>query len=331
MSRLTDRLRGRYRRLDEADIERGTAIILEETDPRLRLVSGHRRKLRKPVVRSLAYTGGLVTRIPGPFEISRRAYGNDPQVNALFASADDIDTLFGRSRALQQFFRDHPGSDRVYVPLAMRREKKRIMGMTLSGDIVRRDVVRTAVNFSGHRLGVVLSGSEAELRRALVWRGIHNLAVTALENITRLKGATAALEQQRTLLQMKLRDIKAQHPGLEGLAEDAPGGEQQQALRHHLEDTARQLEAARTGLSTLADYLAQVCRVFNHPSRYLQVRPGSVRVDRMGIVPDDFSEGPGEEIRSATVTVGDQPPFEVVLATFGRAEMSDVDTADMLR
>ena len=45
-------------------------------------------------------------RIPGPFEISRKAYGSDPQVNALFGSADDIETLFARSKMLQEFFRD---------------------------------------------------------------------------------------------------------------------------------------------------------------------------------------------------------------------------------
>ena len=96
LQRLADRLRGRYERLDEQDIERAIGIILEETDPRLRLVRGYRRKLRKPVIRSLVYVGQLVTRIPGPFAISRSTYGSDPQVNALFGSADDIDDLFAR-------------------------------------------------------------------------------------------------------------------------------------------------------------------------------------------------------------------------------------------
>ena len=82
LSQLLDRLRGRYTRLDEQDIERAIDIVVEQTDPRLRFVRGFRRKLRKPVIRSLVYVDDLVTRIPGPFEISRKAYGSDPQVNA---------------------------------------------------------------------------------------------------------------------------------------------------------------------------------------------------------------------------------------------------------
>ncbi len=330
LNRLADRLRGRYERLDEQVIERAIEIIIDETDPRLRLVSGYRRKLRKPVIRSLVYVDKLVTRIPGPFEVSRKAYGGNPQINALFGSADDIDSLFASNRALRGYFRDTPDCDRVFVPLAMYRQDKKVMGMTLDGDIVRRDVARTAVNFSGHRLGVC-AASEAELRDKLKWRGIHNLAVTALENITRLKTSTAKLKEQRALLTMKLRDLQAQHRGLDVLAE-APGkGEQEwQALKRRLEDTGRKLEEAHTGLATLADYLAQVCRVFNHPSRYLRVRPGSVRVDRMGIKPDDASPDQGSEVVSASITLGDKPPFEVILAAFDRTNMAAVDGTGFL-
>ena len=329
LNRLADRLRGSYKRLDEQDIERAIGIVVEETDPRLRLVRGYRKKLRKPVIRSLVYVDSLVTRIPGPFEISRRAYGSNPQVNALFGSADDIETVFARSRALHGYFRDWPDCERVFVPLAMYREEKKVMGMSLAGDIVRRDVAQTAVNFSGHRLGVC-AASEADLRDRLKWRGIHNLAVAALENITRLKTGTTQLAEQRSLLEMKLRDLQAQHRGLDGLAV-APGTNEQEwrALKQHLEDTGRRLEEARAGLSTLADYLTQVTRVFNHPSRYLKVRPGSVRVDRMGIKAEEGASGQVSEVVSASIALGDRPPFEAILASYDRADMAAMSGAGM--
>ena len=322
LNRLAGRLRGRYERLDEQDIERAIDIIIDETDPRLRLVRGYKGKLRKPVIRSLVYVSGLVTRIPGPFEISRKAYGSNPQVNALFGSAEDIETLFARSRALHGYFRDWPDCERVYVPLGMYRQEKKVMGMSLDGDIMRRDVAQTAVNFSGHRLGVC-AASETDLREKLKWRGIHNLAITSLENITRLKTGTSMLEEQRTLQKMKLRDIQTQHRGLDGLAE-SPGKDEQewQALSRNLEDTERKLAQARTGLTTLADYLAQVCRVFNHPSRYLQVRPGSVRVDRMGIKAEEGASEHGSEVISASISLGDKPPFEAIMATYDRTDMA---------
>jgi hypothetical protein len=323
-SRLVDRLRGRYARLAEQDIARAIDVIVEQTDPRLRFVSGYRRKLRKPVVRSLVYTDDLVARIPGPFEISRKTYGSDPQVNALFGSADDIEDLFAHSEMLQRFFRDTPGCDVVYVPLIMLRREKRVLGMALSGDIVRRDVARTAVNFSEHRLGIVCAASEAELRGELRWRGIHFLAVTALENITRLKAGTAQLEKQRALLKMKLRDVQAQHRGLDALVAAPPEDvQEQQALQQRLQDTGRKLQEARTGIATLDDYLDQVCRVCNHPSHFLRVSHNSVTVDRMGIVPDAMSHHPGAEVVSATISIGENPAVEMMLAAYQRAGMAE--------
>jgi len=322
-SHLIDRLRGRYARLDEQDIERAIDIVVEQTDPRLRFVRGFRRKLRKPVVRSLVYVDDLVTRIPGPFDISRKAYGSDPQVNALFGSADDIETLFARNKMLQDFFRDTPGCDRVCVPFAMHRQEKRILAMALSGDIVRRDVARTAVNFSGHRLGIVCAESEAELRSKLRWRGIQTLAVTALENITRLKTRTAELEEQRALLKMKLGDVQAQHSGLEAIAGvPSEDSQEEQVLEQRLKDTGEKLKEARTGVATLVDYLDQVCQVLNHPSRYLRVRRNSVTVDRMGIKLDGMSQGKGGEVFSATLTIGTHPDFELILAAFQRSGMA---------
>jgi len=321
--RFTAKLFGRYERLDEQDIERAIDIIINETDPRLRTVRAYRRKLRKPVIRSLAYINNLITRIPGPFDISRRAYGADPQINALFGSADDIEALFSRSKPVQEFFRDSPGSERVYLPLAMFRTEKKGFGVTLNGGVLRRDVARTTVNFSGHWLGIC-AGSEAELRQMLVWRGIYNLAITALENITHFLAKTDTLRKQRTLLKMKLRDLQAQHRGL-----DAPEKTQLddavdlQALKLRLEETEHNLADASTTLETLDGYLQQVCNVFNHPSRYLRVKPGTVRVNRMGIKSDSATSRDGSEIVTAAITVGNKPQFESILVSFPRAEMGE--------
>ena len=62
--------------------------------------------------------------------------------------------------------------------------------------------------------------------------------------------------------------------------------------------------------------------MFNHPSRYLKVRPGSVRVDRMGIKAEEGASGQVSEIASASITLGDRPPFEAILASYDRADMA---------
>ena len=321
ISRLLGGLTGSYERLDDEDIERAIDILIEETDPRLRLVSGYKRKLRKPVIRSLVYVKRLITRIPGAFEVNRRSYGSDPQISALFGSADDIDELVNHSKVLKKYFEDNPDQDMVYVPMAMKRTEKTVLGMELSGDIVRREVAQVAVNFSDHWLGICGSG-ESELRDLLRWRGIHNLAITALEHIVRLKMKTSELEKQRALLKKKLRDLQAQHRGLDALtANTADEIEDRQVLTRHLEETEGQLREAHANPDTLEDYLAEVCRVFDHPSRHLRVNPGSVRVDRMNIKVEDDSSDRGAEVFSAEIAVGNNPPFEAILARFNRKDI----------
>ena len=330
ITKLLGRLAGSYERLDEQDIEKAIDIIIEETDPRLRLVSGYKQKLRKPVVRSLVYVKRLITRIPGAFEVNRRNYGSDPQISALFGSADGIDELVGHSKVLKKYFEDNPGQDMVYVPMAMKRTEKTVLGMELSGDIVRREVAQVAVNFSDHWLGICGSG-ESELRDLLRWRGIHNLAVTALEHIVRLKMKTSELEKQRALLKKKLLNLQAQHRGLDALTAAATDEiEDKQVLTCHLEETEGQIREAHANPDTLEDYLAEVCRVFGHPSRQLRVNPGSVRVNRMNIKVEDDSSGRGAEVFSAEIAVGNNPPFDAILARFNRKDIQQRQTGVVL-
>jgi len=334
LTRLTNKLFGglfgSHERLDEQDVEKAIDIIIEETDPRLCLVGGYKRKLRKPVIRSLVYVNRLVTRIPGPFEINRGHYGSDPQINALFGSADAIDELVRHNKVLKKYFKDNPDQDMVYVPLAMNRTEKTVLGMELSGDVVRREVAQVAINFSGHWLGICGS-SESELRDLLRWRGIHNLAITALEHIVHLKMKTSELEKQRALLKKKLRDLQAQHRGLDALTAAAVDEiEDMQALTRNLEETEGQLREAHANPDTLGDYLQQICKVFNHPSRYLRVKPGSVHVDRMNIKVEDKSSDRGAAVFSAEIAIGNNPPFEAVLSRFNREDIQQGQQGVML-
>jgi hypothetical protein len=55
------------------------------------------------VQHALGYCDGLVAHLPGPIDINRHAFANDPLVHALFATADDIDQMLGRSQAMRDF------------------------------------------------------------------------------------------------------------------------------------------------------------------------------------------------------------------------------------
>ncbi len=304
--------------LSEGDIEKAISILIDDTDPRMRLVSGYKQQLRKPVIRSLLSLNHLCDRVPGPFEANRKAHGADPQINALAASADELQDLFSLSEPVKNFFTGSQGSNVCYATLRMFSQEKKVFGMALQGDIVRRGVAQVAVNFSGHMIGVC-AATEAEVRDHMKWRGVHTLAAAALERITNLKAKTAELETRRALLRSKLRDIRTQRRGLEVLVESAPLGENEwQTTQRSLEKIERKLQKSQAKIGTLDDYLRQVCKVFNRPEKYLKVKTYSVRVNRMGIKEDN-----GSAVVTAKVTAGKQPPVDVVLVTYPRAEMRE--------
>ena len=308
--------------LSEADIDKAIEMAITGTDPRLRLVGGYKKKLRRPVVQSLLYIQRLSNRIPGPFDANRRSYGADPQVNALFGSVEQLQELFSLNEKVRHYFQTNPAEDTAYASLGMVKREKNTFGAALFGNIVRKDIAQVSVSFSGHWIGVC-APSPDQARAQMRWRAFNSLVDSALERITDIKSTTKNLEMERTMLRIKLKETRAQNIGLESLVDDRwLGGAAWEETRKRLEETEEKLKESRVSLATLDDYLIQISQVLAHPSRYLKMRGQSIRLNRMGI---KMAEGgdEGNTIVTAQITVGRKAPFNVVLVTYPRAEMLD--------
>ena len=196
---------------DESVIVAAIERVVDGTDPRLRLIGGYRRKLRKAVTRALAYTHRLVETIPPPVEMGRKTFVKDPHVYAFFASVERLQEVFSHSIPLTEFFQ-HPENtalNECYAFLVMEKEEKRVFGVELEGEIVKRDVPRIAINFSGHRL-IAPGATEAATRQELRERAFNHLCrVCAREySLASITQAGAG---------------KSAQPA-EGQAKNAPGG-----------------------------------------------------------------------------------------------------------
>ena len=86
-------------------------IIVDGTDPRIRLVSGYKRKLWQAVERSLAYTEQLVEGIPCPIDVGSGRFVSNQYLNAFFASPRDLETTLHQSSELMEFFEDARNRD----------------------------------------------------------------------------------------------------------------------------------------------------------------------------------------------------------------------------
>lgn len=96
--------------------------VAELVDPLLRLAPGFERQLSGPLQHALGYCDGLVAALPGPVDINRQAFATDPLVHALFATADDIDQMLGRSQAIRDYLAEPCSwdSDYFYAMFAAR-------------------------------------------------------------------------------------------------------------------------------------------------------------------------------------------------------------------
>ena len=77
-------------------IARAIGRAIDGTDPRLRAVSGHKKRLRPAVIHAIDHVVELVDKLPPPLVMNRRNYGADAELRAYFASADHMNEVLSR-------------------------------------------------------------------------------------------------------------------------------------------------------------------------------------------------------------------------------------------
>ena len=269
--------------------------VVDASEPRIRLVGNYVEKLADAVETALRHSDQLLGQMPPSVALAGRAWAIDPHVNAFFATANDLREALDRP-ALRAFFQG--GARECFALMLMVKRETESLGMGLRGDMLVREVRQTVVSFSRHHLFFPATSEDA-LRRDLRQRTLVFLATRALERIGELRTRRGELEEQRRRLQAQLRALRGHAQGLRPLlssAGDVPDARRAADLEQRLLQMEEDLVAARRQLGTLDDYLAQVREVLAQPEDYLQVRPLTLRLNRMGVKLDANSTEPGETL-----------------------------------
>jgi hypothetical protein len=290
--------------------------VVDGTDGRIRLVSGYRSKLQDVIRSSLAFADELVEQIPGGIEVNRHAFVTDPYVNAFFANVSDMRTIFSHSSEIKDFMEGYGDNDAMEccALLCMHMSEKTVLGMELSGDILKKDVRQVAVNFSDHRI-YSPAPREVETRQGLKQCLFDGLVTNALERITQMRLKNFKLNSELQILKARQRRQQmALHKSTDATvtAEHA--------------DTCRQLEQLEAELSkiplaTPQAALEQVITVFKNPEDFVRLRKFSLRLNKMGILIGDEARQPCNEIDLTEVTIGEGTPRIVTLARFPKCEI----------
>jgi hypothetical protein len=290
--------------------------VVDGTDGRIRLVSGYRKKLQDVIRSSLAFADELVEQIPGGIEVNRHTFVSDPYVNAYFANVSDMRSIFSHSSEIKEFMEGYGDNDALEccALLCMHMTRKTVLGMELSGDILKKDVRQVAVNFSDHRI-YSPAPREPETRQGLKHCLFDGLVTNALERITRMRLTNYQLNSELQLLKARQR---RQQMAMQKSADPAPSAEYQETCRQ-LERL--EAELSKTPLATPQAAMEQVITVFKNPEDFVQLRKFSLRLNKMGILIEDTPEQPCNEIDLTEVTIGEGSPRIVTLARFPRCEI----------
>lgn len=290
------------------------ARVGELVDPLLRSVGSFETRLAEPVGHALDYCERLVGTLPGPLEISHRAFANDPLVHALFATADDIPQMLGRSQAIRDFL-EQPYSheaDHFYAMFAARRQEKHQLGLAQQGELIRNDVPQTVLYFSSQTL--IEPNCQLDSTR-------HGLRDKAFDSLLHTFHAhVEALRHERDGLRS---DLAQQRSHLARLGGSGNSPEKSVATRQ-LAELDQQLRVAAESLMpehllpALADYLS--C-----PECALRLTPVSITVDRLGVVHDRDSEDINvHTLNFPELTARDR---RLHLATLARIERAEAQAA----
>jgi hypothetical protein len=278
-------------KFDKELMLRGIERVVDGTDPRLRAVSHYRRQLWPAVERAIEFVVNFVNALPPAIVADRHGYMTDPRLRALFASPETLREVLSFSDGTRNYLKQAPDPlpAELYAGLGAVRVEKNVLGIEMDGEILRRDVPQTVVNFRDHRL-VFLTDNEQDTRRELMRRTADYLIETALHRLTTSRIQKTQLEQQqRKLLQQKANLLKQGQAGLASLAGPATAEPVDlSAIEQQLQDLETELNQLRADSATLDKHLAKVAATLSEPEKYLKLEPVSLTLDHTNIkVPTD--------------------------------------------
>lgn len=305
-----------------ADLLNAIEKVVDGTDSRIRLVSGYRRKLQDAVVTALAFVDELVAGIPQAIEISARTFASNPYVNAFFVNPADLQTVISHSSEIRDFTEVHVNREDLHCCclLCMQKTERPMLGMELSGDILKTDVQQTAVSFSDHRI-YSPAPTETAAREGLRECLLEGLITSALGRIMQDKLGNYRLQSERRMLYEKLRHLeyKSKYSNVEQ-QDRASITDEIGKTRENI----RVLEDRLMGIRPVTPQasLKHINDSLQHPEHYIRMRKSSLHLDKMGIVIDADSTRPCNNLDLTEVVIDQEPPRVITLAQFPLREFT---------
>lgn len=319
-----------YKRRAGKALARKRAALVEEAierlvagiDPNMRLVAGYKKKLWQAVDQALIYIAWLVDTIPGPVDCNRKAFATDPFVNAVFATATDLQKTFSDSEAVKAFFADamNVNLDDCYALMCMEKNEHAGFGMALEGDIVKKDVAQIAVNFSNHNI-MSTAATASEVRESLKRCIFDAIISNTFESVMANHMRQAGTDEYRKMLDKRYKAKQAWGEELTSLIlsirTDAITGK---AISTDEESSKTEKSVKDKQLETPAERLAKVVEMLTHPKNMVRLDHISLNLTRLGLKVKEGSGQEGNKIEFAELVINNIWRRIIVIVRYPRDE-----------
>jgi hypothetical protein len=271
-------------------------LVAKLSHPNIHYVPHYRKKLMPAVEHTLKYVDELVVQIPAPIAIGADAWNTNPFVRKTFMDDTSFRCFFSSNPELKAFYQKQNVS-RCCALLVMNRKDRKIFGVGVDGDIVKRDVLHTSIDFSDHRI-VAPMISESETRKEVSLRALELLASHALDSILSLIALKKDMETEKHILEIKLHLRDTNIRSKESLLPDGAGQAEEITVAHDvLEKIDKEIAEVRLKLDKPVDYLNKVTDLLYHPEQFLRSEPVRIFVDDMNIIIKNGDQRKADEIR----------------------------------
>ena len=286
-------------RLAEA-IERA----VDRVEPRLKQASGYPGRYRGAIARALRYSDQLAGAIPGPLALDPEHFNRDPLVRAIFTMQEDVQRMLLRSKTMREFQRGPNAGPDIHALMGVRRKEKKVFGMEIEGEVLRRDVAQQSITFSDHILNCIAS-EESDARALVAWRIFDGLIAQVAGHIESLRQEKARIGQSRDEVLARLHG-----PRTEGRA-----ALEQEASRLLAELT---VATQRLHLGRLPAFFDTLLRT---PETLVRLEQRQFRLDGMGIQRTQVDTGVSHALTFTDLLGQDRRRWSVALVRFPYQEL----------
>ena len=280
--------------LDSRQINLAIDQVVDGTDPRLRVVSGYRKRLRPAVIKAINTTMELVDGLSSPKELSRKSFSREDSIRSIFTSPDHISDFLSRCQVLHNYLKRQTSValDNIHALLLVGHKETHMLGMELDEGIIRRDVPQISIHFSNPRL-ICPAESESTSHQETNKQVFDFFIVEALKRLISERSQQSKDQHQYELLVRKLKTLEAANWSFEWLLNQQQEGlVDNYKLKNEISGLAGQLKESATEPVTLEYYLKVISDTLIAASELLRRTRIRLKMDRMGKKLKEADTGP---------------------------------------